>query len=142
MIDLAGAEPRQVVDRLDLARNRQIAQAAGVDGGSHFLHGQPWLIRNRYQLFAPGCIRSGDDRHGKPQPILRESAGQRILYRGEADHFAADFRKALQPAQDEEEAVGVDSYDVASVVPAAERLELRIGFRVEVAAHDVGSAHK
>ena len=39
-------------------------------------------------------------------------------------------------------AVGIHPHDVAGVVPAAERLELRVGFRVEVAAHDIGSAHE
>ena len=48
-----------------------------------------------------------DHGDGEPQAVLRECAGQGVLDRGEADHFAADLRKALQPAQDEEEAIGI-----------------------------------
>src|ERR1035441_497573 len=142
VIDLTSAEPRQVVDWLNLARHCQIAQAAGLDGGPHFFQGQPGLIGNRDQLFASGRIRPCHYGHGELQTILWESAGQRVLDRGEADHLTADLRKALEPAKDEDETVGVDAYDVAGVVPAAERLKLRVGFRVEIAVHNIGSPHE
>src|ERR1035437_10307459 len=113
VIDLTSAEPRQVVDWLNLARHCQIAPAAGLDGGPDFFHCQLRLIGNRDQLFAPDCIRSGHHSNGELQAILGKSAGQRVLDCGEANHFTADLRKALEPAKDEDEAVAVDSYDVA-----------------------------
>src|ERR1035441_9307237 len=142
VIDLTSAEPRQVVDWLNLARHRQIAQVAGLDGGPDFFQGQPGLIGNRNQLLAPGRIRPCHYGHGELQTIPWKSAGQRVLDRGEADHFTADLRKTLEPTKDEDEAVVVDSHDVAGVVPAVKRLKLRVRLGVQVAAHDVRSAHE
>ena len=113
-----------------------------MNGGPHLFHLQPRLIGDRDQLFASGLIGSRDDRHRELQSVLRERAGQRIFDCGQTYHFAGDFRKAPQPPQDEDEALGIHLHNVTGVVPAAQGQKSRVGFRIQIALHDVWPAHQ
>ena len=53
MIDLAGAELRQVVQHFDFTGNGKIAQAAGAEGGPDLFHGQPRRGRGRFGRRVP-----------------------------------------------------------------------------------------
>ena len=68
---------------------------------------------------------------------MREGPGECVLDGGQADHFAADFGKALGSAANPEVAIFVLVDDVPGVVPAVERLERVVGVLVQVALHDV-----
>ena len=73
---------------------------------------------------------------GSLRPLLADG----VFDGGEADHFATDFGKPFQAAEDMDEPIVIDADHITGVVPAIKGLKRGIGVGVEVAAHDVGPA--
>src|SRR5437867_8991281 len=124
----------------NFARDGQIAQAARADRCPYLVQCQPWLVGYSDEFFTFALIRFGHDSGGEFETVLLESAGQGVLDRCEANHFTAHLGEALESAKNEDEPVGINPRDVSSVVPAAQRLKLRIRLGVQIAAHDVRAA--
>ncbi len=60
---------------------------------------------------------------------------EKLLDLAGIDVLAAALEHVVGAADEEHEAVGVAAHDVAGIVPAIDQARLRIGFAVEVAAH-------
>ena len=122
------------------SRGTQRFVIPAADGFANLGQFQSRLVGHGDESLALFSVRQRHHRHLAFLPVLRERPGQGILHRGETDHLAADLGEALDPAPDPEVAVGSDVDNVAGVVPAAERLERRVGVGVEVTLHHVGAA--
>ena len=140
VVQLAGAKLGQLVYHPQVARHAEVGHPRRGDGPAHLGQQQPRLVGHGDKFLPFLRVGQRHHRHFAFLAMLRERARQCVLHRREADHLATHLGKALGPAPDPEVAVGIDVDDVAGVVPAAERLERRVGVGVEVALHDVRAA--
>src|SRR5690606_37924089 len=142
VVDLAGAEQRQLREDDDLAGHVQLAEAVrpclrlklGARGAGSG--------RQQHELLAFLAVRHADDGVLGVGPRARDDP----LDRRQRDHLAADLREALHTPADAHEALRVDRYDVARVVPAVAALgpradELAGALRDEVSEHHVRPAN-
>ena len=73
---------------------------------------------------------------------MRERAGQGVFDSGKTHHFTAYLGEAFQAAEDRHVTFGVHTRDIAGVIPAVERFELRVCLLVQISLHHVGTTHE
>src|SRR5581483_7078882 len=101
----------------------------------------PGFIGHGNERLALGFVWSRHYRDLTAQAVLWKSACERVFDRRQADHLATDLGEAFQASANKKIAVRVHGDDVARIVPTIQAFEFGVGVFIEIAAHDIRSAH-